>query len=690
MSFPGPPSGLWVLTLICFGISISVVGETVRWGLAHWSSFLRAPEPIERILVDLFLGGAVFYVVGSIPFGLFYPLTPAVILVLGAVAFVLLVVRVRRTDAPEFVEQFFRTLLRLPYLLVFGAAFALLFLEVVVANQIGTGNSFDSSLLTIYVSLLLQHHALPLSFEPVAAEGLLYPQGATAWFAVPQLLFTIPPARTSLLVTPLFWGLVPLSAFVWGRRWIGTERAGVAFALMFAFVGSWTRVLVGGSNDFVLAFPLVLLLVGWSIEWMRAPVPGWGDALAFGALAGYSAAINPVGAQVLFVLLPVSALFVIPRFAGETSRWFARWAAAIGVALAFVLPTLYVLAQGHGSYGYVPGAPSPPSGASSGLSFAQFLGAIDPFLFRSGDQMLSPLPLLRAELAVLLIVGALLVFVPLWSPPKDFPIRTLRIFFAAGVVVLVGFLSIELAAAYHLPAAQAVAYLTSGAEVSILLFVWMTALATVPLVLLFQSLRELPPLRGPAESPSQAAYSNEGRARGPQRAPGQAQVFVALGVSALLLVPGIALTGVSLPGDLHEIYQALGNTTAADFDLLAYAQTHVPSGSRVLVAPGSAAQFLPGYVAGIVLLYPLVPGWMWLNQSYNLLRTELSNGTLSSAGFAAIASLQVDYVAVTGNTTVLWPPFSPVPLLSSSEFTLLFHENDAYLFAVTLPPAVSR
>jgi hypothetical protein len=121
--------------------------------------------------------------------------------------------------------------------------------------------------------------------------------------------------------------------------------------------------------------------------------------------------------------------------------------------------------------------------------------------------------------------------------------------------------------------------------------------------------------------------------------------------------------------------------SSADFALLSYAGTHLPAGARVLIAPGSAAGFLPGYAPNVVLLYPLVPGWEWLNSSYRVVVSQLTNASLNSSGLAALGSLNVGFIVVTGNSTILWPAFSAAPLLSDpGNFTLLWNEGDAYLF----------
>jgi hypothetical protein len=152
-------------------------------------------------------------------------------------------------------------------------------------------------------------------------------------------------------------------------------------------------------------------------------------------------------------------------------------------------------------------------------------------------------------------------------------------------------------------------------------------------------------------------------------------------VALVIVVPGVVLTPTELPTTLTNTYHDFGNVTAADFDLLSFAGSNLPSGARVLVAPGSAGEFLPGYAPDVVLLYPMVPGWRTVNASYELLVKDLPNATFGSADAQAIEALGVNFVVVTGNNTILWWAFSPTPFLTyRAQFPLVFHEGDAYLF----------
>jgi hypothetical protein len=677
VSFPGPDGAVWGLALVLLAFAVLAIGEAIRSGLAPRIPLLRAPEPFERLLVDLYLGGGAFFLLAEIPGRFFFPNSVQALLVLGGLVTFLLAVRHRRkvSDGGAAIEQWFRLLLRPSRALVLVAVLGLFVLELATASAAATGNTFDSSLLATYTALLLHEHGVPLSFAPVISQGLLYPQGTTVWLGIAQVLFPLEPARTPLLVTPLFLALSPLGAFVVGARFFGTERAGAAFGLTFALIGSWTRVMTAGSNDFVLAFPLVLLLVAWSREWWRLPGISWSNALAFGALLGYSAALNPVGAQWLLPTLLIGGLLAVPAWSGSVRRWFSRWLAALAAALVALAPTVYVFAEGISSPNFQTGSAAAPAGSPTGISTPHFIGAIDPYLFRPTDVWLSPIPGLRFELAILLTLGiGVLLLVPTRAAGGG-RLDPFRRFMAAGLFSAVLLIGVLWAASARVPGTLAFAAITNGDELSIWLFTLYTMIATLPLVFLFEWIARRPaPPPASGESPPMPSLRAR-RNRSPVR-------VVPLIFIALLLVPGVALTATELSPVLGNYYDSFGNVTPADFALLHYATT-LPDGSRVLVAPGSAAEFLPGYNPALVILYPLAPGFPWVNSTYRALVPQLVNGTLNATGMEDLAILAVDYVAVTQANSVLFPAFSPAPFVADpTAFHPVFEQGDAYLFQV--------
>ena len=673
MTFPGPGLPVWGLALVAFALAVSGLGELVRIVGARWLPILRVPDPIERGLLDLYLGGAVFYLLAAFPVPIFYPATISLTLLVGAAGLVVLLQRRRaRSRTAAEIGRLLGPLLRPEYLATLLAALALFAIELAAIYGVGSGNTYDSSLLATYTSLLLSHHTLPLSLAPVANQGLSYPQATTVWLAVAQSLFGLPPLRTSLFVTPIFLALAPLGGFAFGRRLGGSPLLGLAFALVLAFLAAVSRGMVGGSNDFVFALPLVLLLAGWSIEWTRTGPPRWATAVAFGGLAGYAAALNPVGPVWLMLSLPALALLARPAFGGAPLRWAARWTAALAAALVAVLPSLYAILRTPASAGL--GATGTTVTVASGETFAQFVGFVDPFLFGPDDQTLSPFPLLRAELALLFVAGVLLLA---FGRERPAPGGSVGQFALAGGAVAIVLLSVGVLAHAGIAPFPALFRVVSAAELSALLFVVYYAVSAVPLAV---ALRELSSVGGSSRSRAGVAV----RWRDPGRA------ALPLLVVALIVVPGVVVSAGQLPGQLHEVYTTFSNLTGADVDLLEWAPTHLAPGSRVLVGPGSAAGFLPAYDSQVVLLYPMTVGFLHSEPAYWAFVKDLQNGSYNTSALSTVyydneGPVHPFYIVVTENNTALFRPMEPGPLLAAA-FPVAFHEGGVYVFQANVFP----
>lgn len=652
------------------------VGELLRRLAARWVPLVRDLGWIERVLVDLYLGGGGLYVLAALPVGLFS--LPLVVAYLGGGAIVLAILVARshwsgaRTGLPLSAGSVSAWL---PAALVLVATLALFAIEVAVAEGVPAGNSFDTSLLADYVALLLLHHQVPVSLAPIAPQLTSYPQGTTVWMAVAQLIYSLPPARTPLLVTPLFLSLPPLAGYVFGKRQLGSPWAGAAVGLTFALIGSWTRVMVATSNDFAVSFPLVLWLLARIDVWRNPKPPVWSDAIAYGAILGYSAALNPVGAE--WLLLVVVALGLVRGRArlDYLRGAIPRWILTVVVAVLFVTPTLWTFLQGRGTLFAPSGTVAVPVPTQMpGITSAQFIGSIDPFIFGPTGIWLSPFTALRFELALLLVAGAAVLVIPALVPRFRKVGRSFRPLVLATIASALVLLLVELGAGSGVRALDTLAALSSAPEISIELFTVYTILAALPIYLLLQPTVEPEPSARPFSGGPSPTTSRFPSAR-PRTLSGSTAVVLALAV--VLIVPGVVVTATDFPSYLDQLYGSYGRVTAADFAMLEWARHGLPTGSRVLVAPGSAAQFLPGY-ANVAIVFPVQR--IASNASYVDLDRQLVEGRLNATGFLEIQWLDVQYVAVTGNTTNLWAPFSAAPLLADPEFHVIFQQGDAYVF----------
>lgn len=663
MTVPGPGLASWAVELVAFALAATLAGEGARALLARRVPWFRVGEPVERGVLDLYLGGALLYLLAVLPLDLYRPAIVAAGWTVAAVFGAYGIGRgAGRVGVRARIGAVARTLRRLPYLLTFAGAALLFAVEVAAATGVPTGNTFDSSVDATFTALLTFHGQTSLTLQPVSAAFSAYPQGPAAWFAAAGWSFGWSPAQVPLLVTPLFMAIVPLAAFVLGRRWLGREGAAAILAVGGAVLLPGTRYFAGGSNDFVLAFPLVLYLAARAREWVPPARPRALDAVAFGAVVGYSAALNPTGAEWLLtslLVVGVAGTLPSPRALG---RWTARWTLAGLVALVPVVPSIAALtlgAVGPRSTGVAGGHP--------GITFAQFVGWSDPFLFGTTYPNWSPVLGLQIELAALLTVGAALLWVPglrSAGPPEY------RGWLAAGIVSALAWELVAVAAGAGASWAIPFTEIGSAGQSADLLFLALGLVALTPIV---EWTTSLTGERSRSDPPAPLRPFRPGSER-PSRS-------TVVAVALLVLLPGVVATSLWLPAENHREYDAFSRVTAADFALLAAAPQLLPPGARVLVAPGSAAEFLPAYDPTVTLLFPMTGAAWSSNATYLALRASLANGTLGSNGSAELRALGVGFIAITGNDTVLFPAFSPDPFLNQSGFLVLFHDADAYLFA---------
>jgi hypothetical protein len=672
VTVPGPGFGPWAVGLLLFAAASSLAGGAVRTAAIRYLPSWRTLGPIERLLLDLYLGGAAVYALAVLPLGLFTAATFPAVVALATAYLLYRAARLGRARTGSAIVRAVSEYVALGPAVALAAAGALGLLELALAIGVPTGNTYDASQLATYTTLLIQHHSIPSTLSGVGLPvPVVYPQGAAVWMASAQLLFGLPAARTALLVTPMFFALAPLGAYALGERWLGGWKAGATLAATFLLLATWTRFQVAGSYDFVAAFPLVLLLIALSKGWLEETLLSWREAVAFGLLAGYAAALSPVGVGWWLLALPVAAgLTAGVRWSGNVRGWFARFGVTLVASAVPILPSLVGIVGGLGHLGYSPAEPAVGTIAPVGLTGPEVLGYVDPFLFRPSDIWLSPFPALRLELAGLLVIGAMLLLLR----PRFVgePSRAARFAVAGGASTAAWFLLEWLASTGSQPFGV-LAPLTSGGELAEMLFTVFVIVAAVPLLLLVDRPSAAPPA------------TTEPSARRSRTDPFPAAT-VAFLVALLLLVPAVAVTATEFPTAVQNTYASFGNVSAADFALLDWAPGHLPAGARVVVAPGSAAEFLPSYAPSLRVLYPMVVGFAYPNATYRDLVRELTNGTTGPNATSDLRVLEAEYIVVTGANSALGKPFAPGPLLADpADFPLVFHDGDAYVFAVDLP-----
>lgn len=564
-------------------------------------------------------------------------------------------------------------------------------LEASVSLANPAGNTLDGANAVLLTSNLLYHGHFTATLAPYVAYPAYSPQGFIVWFASAHLLLGLPLWASPNETAPLFLGLTILAASYLGRKWLdrAPEWGAVGMAFVFTFLLSWPRMLVQGTYDFVAAFPLLLLLVAEfpsSISTRKGPL-NEGRSLLFLLTLTLCTTMSPIPAEVMVTSAMV--LLVLSPLAGKDARRYWRDRALFGLstivaALVGALPSLVTLMRYP-----VTGARAPVT--PSALTPRDLVALLNPFAFGTGNIWVSPIPVLHGEIAILLVGGVALALLgtKAWALVSDAEVQRLVLGAASG---LVGAAALVVATNATLGGA-----LSDVANISETTLVFVTAEGIVGgwcLGVLLRSMRL---------SLSQADAKDPPHVPAPKRS--FSAVLVATFLVVVMIVP-VVESAQAVPSEMNSSAFRVSNVTDADIAALNFLAGE-PTGA-VLVAPGSAANFLPAFVPD-PLIFPLVgigggvgflagnmgPGGVPFsgpvsNLTYQTVIEELTTGNMTSALPSQLSALNVRYVVVTGESTTLFSPFLPGPLLSDpSEFRLIFSQGDAYVFSVGVQSSFS-
>ena len=664
MSGPAPP--VLLLELLGMYVAVAPLGHGLTRALERARLLPVRPTMLERCVLALFLGGAALYVLAYVPPGLYSSGGIAALLLLGAVA--------TAVDLWRHRDLVRARLLPVASELAAPIAIALAFLTgyLWLRAPVDFANTFDGSVQADFMSVLLRTGHAAGNLAPFAPGiGVIYPQGTSSWLALPTVLYGWPIPASPVWTVPLFLAAGIVAAAAWVER-LGQGDQGrarlwaAAGAGFFAVLATWPRLLIFGSYDFALGLPLLFVLTSWSRFQVTEGRPGRGF-IGIGLVLAVGASLSVAVAEFAGVLIVLGALW--PRRGVRPLPRLARAAGAIAIGLLGVLPSLLGMARWWGYPSHVrtvlgAGGPYIPVGpGASGLGTV--LADLDPFV--PLGPKLAPGPILWAVLAALLVGGLLLCLTQGRPALRLSPPLGLGGYLVAAVqLAAVGALWTGLLLVPWSGPLAAVGALSSLPETSLLFFVGLELVALAPILWLIDLARM------PGAPPPPPSATRPGR----PLPSGAAWAAVAL----VVVIYGAGAGGsiVELPGYVATLDHSLANVTAADQAALRWAGSHLTERDRVLVAPGSAAQYLVAY-APVPLLYPMNPPPA--DRQYWSTIQALQAGTLNASVLGGLAGLQVSVVFVTGASTVLYPPIDPAPLLADpAQFPVLFHSGDAYLF----------
>jgi len=274
------------INLLFFMFTLAVIGEPLRVLFSGFSRLFKDLDILQVLVLNVYLGGLILYVIAMIPFGLFSSVTMWVVLFFS-VSFVVVELLIKRPRFPERCDALRCTAV----LTIFLVA---LWISLIPVSDLVFGSIHDTSLHSLFVQLILENRQVPVLLQPYAAEGIVYPQGfhPMVAYAVCISNYLIPSAI--LHITTLFSAMSVLGAYYLGRALSSRWHFSVALAFVFAFVASYPKYITWGSNAFIASIPLYFICLSFVPSLLKKDIKiNAPDIISIGIPFGYLAAMHP-------------------------------------------------------------------------------------------------------------------------------------------------------------------------------------------------------------------------------------------------------------------------------------------------------------------------------------------------------------------------------------------------------------
>jgi uncharacterized membrane protein YgdD (TMEM256/DUF423 family) len=336
-----------ILELLFFMVCFFILGEPWRLVVRRFVDVFKNLDTLQVLVLDVYLGGFLLYVIAMIPLHLFsadvlYAIT------LASAAFVLWFHRKGVEGAAQnlrlHIRRFsFRNHLSSDPLLLIVLIFLFgLVVETLALNGLIFGSIRDTSLHALFAQVLLENKQVSMTLQPYSSEGIIYPQGFTPMVAYSVLVSNYSPPEAVFYLTAFFNAFTILGVYFLGKTLslAKKEYVGLSLAFVFAFFACWPKYLTWGSNALVASFPLFFvclsLLPFLTKEKLKA-----GTILAVGLLFGYLAVFHLEAYEALIGSLLVLWLYTAIKTHEGAWKRLLSLALIFCVSLLVLSPFLY-------------------------------------------------------------------------------------------------------------------------------------------------------------------------------------------------------------------------------------------------------------------------------------------------------------------------------------------------------------
>ncbi len=465
-----------------------------------------------------------------------------------------------------------------------------------------TGNTMDSGYYTLIAKIIIINHSALYFNNPFVSNPIPYPRGlmmimiSYSFFTGANLI------QTTLLITPLFQSMLILSFYSVGNR-LMDRRTGVLLSFISAFISGWPQYLVTGSNDFIVALPLAILLTPMIIGLEKK---GLRDIACIALFTGYSMAISPIVGE---IIVSSMAIFITYNAIKVRSLKIIKKISVLPLSLIPILPsiiTILLMKQPGGSYG----------SGNTLTSLQQFRYAVNIFYLLDNG----PYTIVNLELVILALSSISLIILNRINKKNMPHLKNFLMYtaFMTGIPFLILFFS------FFTFMGKYINIVINTAEVSMIFFMFIAIFGVLTFIAILNMVNN----------------SN-------------IKKVIALLLLVLLITVPVAYSITFEPGMLYTGYKKYSSTSVNDVAVMDWMKGRLPSNSTILVEPGSGGEFIPA-MDGYRIEYPPFTN-NYNNISYWDIVTLFENGVVNNESIHLLTILHVNYIFVSEHHTGIQP-----------------------------------
>lgn len=644
------------INLLFFMFTLAVIGEPLRVLFSRLSGLFKNLDILQVLVLNVYLGGLILYVIAVIPFGLFCSVTMWGVL-LFSVFFVVAELLIKRLRFPKKCDA-------LRCAVVLTIFLVALWIQLIPVSDLVFGSIHDTSLHSLFVQLILENRQVPVLLQPYATEGIVYPQGFHPIVAYSVCISNCLVPSAILYITTLFSAMSVLGAYYLGRALSSRWYFGVSLALVFAFVAPYPKYITWGSNALVTSIPLYFVCLSLVPSLMKEKRVGISEIVVIGILFGYLAAVH---LQPFETLIAAIALWWLINIAKRKQGAFSQiWCILVVflISLIIVSPFFYRWLIWR-PYPYnnigIPQDVEIPMDIEVPYALSNYqdishaiLNGINYFW-----NHLSPYIVLRM---VYLIIVSLTVIVAIAKRKNGvFDNEIVHI----SLVAIGGQMLVLLLAEifpYSVFSAQPILlYLSLDMPIGVF-GVWLCH--SVFLRLSKTAVMKI--------NPSQPRFGITKNSK---------VLVVALLAGMLVYAPFVYCTIFHDPREIRGAYGVWAITTTDDLELMLWMRDNLPRDYVILVNQYESGLFIPS-VSHHKIIFPRTASSY--SRSYQTLNTLLENRNINATACNLIKHLNITHVFIGCYTSIFEMykhKWNPQPFLQNPNFDLVNKVGNAYLFA---------